>query len=525
MSDYRKLFLLIFIVGVAVRLFTAVALPDSALSDTLYHLTIAKGAVETGFFQTGAAGIFEISALPPPLFHTFVAVGSILLGQPIQFVHAVHFTLLVSLVQLLLAFVLLRKLFPEHWVYGMVFFTILPLITKFGGVNYVETLVTIFVMFAFWLYVKFRETGQNKFMWVSIFPLAAMSVTKLNAALLLPIFVLLFAFTAKKKNLQTKPIAIFVILALVLSGGWFVLDFLNTGELFSSNPGVIEHVASYPAWGLSSASSLSPLVFWIDLNANFWAFPPEPAFQSGFAQNIFPFINALPYETYFLLFSLLTIPLSLFLVVSLLKQAKNKEPYAIALLFLFSIAMIAVLLRSRFFPKARMLFPVVPLLAITFAQGLRNLTGNKKKILVALTVLIAVYSFLNIALLSVYYGNSFQQSTALYDAIGETPVDSMIIVAGNHVRAVRYFSERNALGPEEAFVISKQDDPIPIVMALSQEEIYSRLKELEITHFAVTCVDNPWDIDAVREMHNKGALEELFREECAALYKVNGGLT
>ena len=145
MLNYRKLFLAIFFLGIIVRLFTAVMLPDFMMTDTVYHLSISKNIVETGTLPLQSEEL-GITNLPPALFHVFIASNSILTGIAINPASTTIFAVLISLLQLLVTVILLRELFPKSWEYGAAFFTMLPLLTKFAGINYPETLASLFVV-------------------------------------------------------------------------------------------------------------------------------------------------------------------------------------------------------------------------------------------------------------------------------------------------------------------------------------------------------------------------------------------
>jgi hypothetical protein len=523
MSFYRKLFFLIFIVGIAVRFFVALTLPDAALSDTTYHLAIAEHITKTGFFPFEGITSLKLTTVPPGIFHIFIASASLLLGWQVNFANAVSFKILTSALQLLVAFILLRKLFPKNWVYGIAFFTMLPLLIKYSGVNYVETIASVLVLFSFYLFIEFHRTGQGKFLTLSVFSLAAMAMSKLNATILLPAFLLSFILECWKKGLGPKRSVLFLIAVSLLSSTWFVADFLRSGQFFSSNASSIELLVNHSGRDLASVSISKFITFWVDFNASFWAFPPEAAFRSPLLLNVFPFLGALSYDTYFWVFSLFALPLSLFLVFSLALLVMRRRPYSILLALIFCLALVVVLARATNFVFARMFLPAMPLLSLVFAHGFESFSRKWKRALVALTVIIAIYSFLNMFLFAVHYRSSFNESVRLYDAIAKLPENSKIIIAGNHVRTVRWVSGKSALGPEEAFGIPKVEEPTQRVKLLSKQEIYDTLLDLNITHLALTCLDDPWDRETINEMQLAGMIDEVFSEECALLYQVNRG--
>jgi len=512
MTSFRRLFFLILVVGIAVRFFVAAALPDSALSDTLYHLSIAKHAVETGFFPFNGLELFEVSSVPPALYHSFVASVLLLTGK-LTAASATALTLVVSAIQLLVAFILLKKLFPKNWVYGMAFFTFMPLVTKYAGVNYIETFASIFVLFSFYLYILFRQTGQRKFLLLGIFSLAAMSMAKLSATVVLPAFLFFFAWEMRKKAFPVKGIALFAVIALALSGMWFAAEYSRTGKLLSSNTGDLELLVDYPARGLASVSGIG--MFFVDFNASFWGFPPDTVLFG-----VLPMLSFLDYEVWRLIFLLFTFPLLLFSAWFIAKSAMQRKQYSWLLVSVLALAFIVVLSRSINYVHARMFLPVMPLLAIPFAEGFGAIVGKWRKIVALLAVIAAVYAFANVSFFAFYYNSSFQKSAPLYAEIALLPEDSLVIIPGNYVRAVRWFAERNALGPEQAFRIPKVVESFSIVQALSKQEIYSRLKELNVTHLVAVCSDNSWNMATIAAMEQDGMLHTFFEHGCSKLFEV-----
>ena len=520
MADYKRLFFAILVVGIAVRIFTALALPDAALSDSLYHLAIAKHLASTGFLPFKGIELMRVNTVPPPFFHFFVASSATAVMQPVGSATAISITLLVSVLQLLMAFILLKKLFPNNWVYGLVFFTVLPLITKYSGVNYTETLASIFVLLSFYLFVLFKRTGSRKFIFLSVFSLAAMSMAKLNATILLPAFILLISWEAKNKKMPWRQILAFALSALLLSGLWFGLEFLREGQLFASNAGDVEKLVDYPFWAAGQITLPNFFSFCLQFNKSLWAFPPDSFFSNSFILESLPFASLLSPEMVFLLLTALTLPITIFLIFASLNAVRKRKPFAVLLLFIYLLSFVVVVARGRNYVFARMILPAMPLLSITFLHGFEDVKGAMKKAFFALLLVLAVYSFVNLLFFSFYYYSSFQKSQGLYSAIAGLSPESKTIISGNHFRAVRWFSERKCIGPEEAFKIPRDIKAKLALSKTSAQEIYKKLVELNITHLAVTCIDDPWDKETITEMIQQGMLEEVFSEECSALYKV-----
>ena len=513
MPDYRKLFFLVFVVGIAVRLFVALTLPDLVMTDTVYHLSIARQVIEM-------AGLSSIDNLPPALFHVYLASAAIITGIGITVETVKSFVLLALMVQLLTAFILLRKLFPRKWSYGMALFAILPLVTKFSAVSYIETIASVFVMVSFYFFVRFRETGYQKFLVLGIFTLAAMSVSKLNATILLPCFLAFFLLEARKKSVSKKAIAAFLIVAVLLSSTWFVADFLRTGQFFSSNQSDVANLLGYPARAASS-NPLAVIGFFNEFNKGFWEFPSEQALSRSSVIVAIPIFQMFSAQAWHIIFSVLTIPMLLFLIFSIFWAVKKKQRYSGLLLSLFIFAFLVILGRGSKFVYARLFLPVMPLLSISFVQGFSLVSANWKKVIAALFIVLAAYSFLNVSFTALYYNNSFNKSLGLYERIAELPKESKVIISGNQSRILTWFSDVETLGPEGAFNMPRGTDANEIVPFFLKHDIYSKLKELSITHFALTCVDDPWNRETVAEMEGQGMITKIFEDDCSALFEVN----
>ncbi|MDP6670959.1 MAG: hypothetical protein QGI60_04030, partial [archaeon] len=527
---------LVFIVGIFVRLFVALALPDFAMTDTVYYLSLARVVTQTG--------VLSLENLWLAFFNTFLATASILSGLEISPATTNVFAFFVSIVQLLMAFVLLRKISPTRWVYGMAIFTVLPLLTKFAGINYIETIASIFVMFSLYLYIQFRETAKTKFLILALFSLVAMSLSKLNGAILLPAFLIGFVVASKRTKFNKKTIAVFAIATILLSSSWVFLDFTRTGQMFPSNSTDTGRLPSYP--GIVANSVLNPgnfVNFWTRFNLAFWNIPPADAISKAIGMIPLPFLTSIPVELLLSIFFWLGFAMLLFLAGSIFYLAKERWHYARIVLLILLFGFLVVMLRiHRGLAYARLFLPVMPLLAISFTHGFNALSGkweNVKKVVAALVVILAVYSFLSVSFFALYYNNSFNKNLTLYEEIGTLPIGGKILLSGNQARILNWYSEIESLGPEGAFGIHHEgevwkkfyeengriptgDDIEKITKTIPKEKLYAKMKELSVTHFALTCnLDDPWNRETVGMMEQEGKLSKIFEHECTALFEVN----
>ena len=113
--------------AIIARLFVLFTLPDTALTDSLYHLSITKYIVQNyaiPFQGIPKAGVVDI---PVPLFHILTAGFFILFQLPVNLEVAKIFPFIFSFLQLFLAYLLLKRMFPKNWIFGFAFVAIQPI--------------------------------------------------------------------------------------------------------------------------------------------------------------------------------------------------------------------------------------------------------------------------------------------------------------------------------------------------------------------------------------------------------------
>ncbi|MCX6799443.1 MAG: hypothetical protein NTW59_05110, partial [Candidatus Diapherotrites archaeon] len=254
-----KIFIVIIIAAVAVRLFAIAFMPELQLTDTVYHLQLTKFvATHHSLPVPGEAPqYFGDVPVPVPLYYFATALPFALLPIPFNLAVVKIFPLLFSALQLLLAFLLLRRLFPKHWLAGLAFVAVHPMLIIYGSVNYTETLASVCVLLCFFVYWRFMQTGKNRFIIIMPFVLAATALSKLSATIVVPAFFAMFlagiikwqdpAQKIEAKKTKSSPsnrnnffgkkakIAFFVFASLLLCSVWFIADYLHTGTIFSSN--------------------------------------------------------------------------------------------------------------------------------------------------------------------------------------------------------------------------------------------------------------------------------------------------
>jgi len=115
-----------------------------------------------------------------------------------------------------------------------------------------------------------------------------------------------------------------------------------------------------------------------------------------------------------------------------------------------------------------------------------------------------------------------------------------VLIEGNEARVLIFYAPALVtLGAEGAFGldytrsfwkdfekehgrIPTGDDILDYTQSISAKELYAKMKELGVTHFALTCRwDDPWNREEVGKLESEGKLLKIFQEGCAALYEVN----
>jgi len=128
-----------------------------------------------------------------------------------------------------------------------------------------------------------------------------------------------------------------------------------------------------------------------------------------------------------------------------------------------------------------------------------------------------------------------------YSAVNNRSYDGLkLLIEGNEARIIKWYApDLETLGAEGAFGldytrafwkdferdngrIPNGNDILMFTRAISAEELYLKMGELSVTHFALTCrYDDPWSRDTVIEMEQEKMLTKIWEKDCAALYKVN----
>ncbi|MDD5163423.1 MAG: glycosyltransferase family 39 protein [Candidatus ainarchaeum sp.] len=529
----KIIFVLIAIVLVA-RIFTAVMLPDTAYTDTIYHLSIAKEISKTGAmpFNSDAKELAWQGIngeLPPQFFHVAIANLFIASGTEFNFDLIAFFPLAVMLLQLGLVFLICRLFFESYGkgsslaLIAFLFAAIQPVFGIYSSVNYPDSFAALFVLFSVYLLVKFERTKNTAFLFLLPFAVSAAALSKLTAMILLPVFLLAIVFySVRSKVKHAKKIAVAIALAtFLLSSFWYFSDFQRQSiehpelsffqKFFPSNTSEIKNLTEAGSFTLVDSPLNSPPDFIVQFNESFWFFLPYSL------QSNVPFMGIFSIETLRLLFAILTFPILAVTICGFLLIMFKREKYWLLILLLFIFAAVPFAERLQRIISMRMLLPVLPFFGIFFARGLLGLRESKPvigKVVLALFLLTVVYSLGFMVSTALYYEKSFAEARPAYEFIKTLPEDSRLVAQRHLVRGIIFFGNHDANRDWDEYA------------AMNAEKLYAVLKGLKanskVDYLLWTCSKNPWNPGALAELESRKLLVPVFRSECSKVYEING---
>lgn len=495
-----KIVICLVFIALAARLFALLFMPDATMTDSLYHLNIAKYIVQNHALPlAGIPGVSNAS-LPVPLYHIIVAIPFTVLGIPFSLEAARVFPFIFSMLQLALSCILLKKLFPKNWLIGFAFVAMQPLLIVYGALNYLETLASVTVLLCFLLWLEFVKTGKNACLLAMPLAIAAMALSKESATILVPIFFLAFLYELWKKKGKSiaawaAKTAYFALTTAIFSSIWFIVN--------SKAQGTAVATASQGIDGfLTGLLALTPvLVFLVPLqfNASFWFFLAQ-GFESV------PF--GITAELAFVAFTIATFPVLCFLAYGLAKSAFAKHKPAILLLLCLIPAFGLLAIRANYQISSRVLVPLLPLFGIAACTAYGSLPSIKwKRIFLLFFSLTVLYSAGLTALYALNFHGDYASHVPLYGFIGTLPEGSAIAVHPNLTRQVEFITGRVAVS-------------FAYFGNLGAEQLEQALEKKGVTHIAATCYKNPWGMGELAALEQEGFLEIVFEDDCSTLYKV-----
>ncbi len=498
LSLEQKFFAAIIAIALIARLFALITMPDTALSDALFHLRITQYVIENHALPLSESGLHV------PLYYILTALPFMVLPVPFTLETVRVFPFIFSALQLFVAFILLRRIFPKNYLPGLAFVAVHPLLVIFGAVNYLETLASVFVMLCFYLFLRFAHSRKKIFLFSMPFAIAAAALSKLSATILVPAFFFYFLYElikgnpeseAKEKKLQNT--LYLVVLTALLVMPWFFFTYF-TGTGFFVHPRDFEIIASDPL--TSRITPESVLMLPAGFNESFWFFLRRSAESVSLP---------IPTEAAFLLFSAVTGPVLILLFYGLAKGLMKKEKHSILLLFCIALTAVVLAARSRKFIHSRLMLPAIPLFGIAFSSAFQYLQDlNWRRILMLLFFLTALYSLAFSAFYTMHFRQDHDRHVPLYQVIQGLPDGSLVSIHPNKMRQVEFITGKSVYPFKQRFLL------------MDSQQLYSELKGLSITHIAVTCYKSTWGQEVINQMLAAGQLTEAYSDSCSTLYEV-----
>lgn len=522
LNTEAKILIAIAALAVAGRAFVLFALPEASLTDSLYHLTIIKYIIQ--FHALPMQGIegTGVASLPVPLYHILSAMFFSIVPIQLNLATAKILPFVFSALQLFLGAMVLKKLFPKHWLYGFAFIAMQPLLMIFGAVNYPETLASVFVLFALWIMLRYSETGKSVFLLTMPFAIAGMVLSKESATVVAPAFFIVFLYElwkkrpkkagAKNSKMQwAAKAAYFTIATALLSCAWFVL---GASATVNKAAGEGLYWLIFAMQRLVAEQMLAVIVFYpLYFNAAFWFFLGQ-----GFASAPF----GITAEIAFAGVSLITFPLLCFLFYGIGKGIQKKEMPSALLLLCFLLAFGLMFLRAERQIDSRNSIPIMPLFGIAACSAFMHVPSTAwkmpnaikflpaiswKKVFTALLILTTFYSIG----LSGFYAMHFYSDNAahapLFEFISAMPEASVIAIHPNKARQVYFTSGKDYV-------------PLSQFQNTAEESLFGEMQSKGVTHIAITCYKEQWRPEAIKKMLDEGLIGPVYEDSCSTLYKL-----
>lgn len=497
--DLGKIFLAILIIGIIARVFTLAVLPESALVDSLYHISVAeKIAAEQ------AVPLIDRVVISP-LYYVFSASLHIISNFPFEMPFVRIIPIIITVIFLLCAFLLFRKLFPKNYIVPLAFSSIFPWLVRYGAVNYIDVLSAALLCFILYLFIYIYENSskQNaKYTIISALAVSAFVLLKLNTIALWPVIFIAFIWLFLKNKNSRINAAAFAVIALALSGAWFVSAAMQGyGTEVTLKP---EAVAAYTSEmgiaGIANSLFVSHL--------SFYDFPPPESFS------YIPILANLPVSVLQIIFTIIVLPITIAILPGLWLMWRRRSAINIFVLLLI-LAAIALMLVMSYAEPARLrgglmyiryLIAVMPLFGIAFAYGIDSIKGKWKMIAIGAFALFAVYAFAYAGISSLFYANVYEKHSGLFEFAKSLP-ESAKIHSKESGKALIFYANVNT-------------GEIPDIYGLEAEKIYAKLAARGFTHIAVSCYRNEWSTKKLSELEAKGIIRKVYEDDCAAVYEI-----
>ena len=449
LDKYSKGAVYIIVIGLLIRIILASV--NHVTGDSCWYINVVRFISDYNTFPT----FQPISRIPfwaPPLLHIigtlsykiFSVLGNELAEFSIRLIAPICGTLMLAY-----TYLISRKLFNVKIAfYSVLFLTFIPDHIYHSSMFYPDILAGLLVTMGIYYILKDKTFLSGILIGLSF-------LTKYNALFAFPIPILIIIYNNYKHKIKTlKKIIIFSVTSFAIGSFWFIRNYTLLGNpvypLFNSL--FIKNAVS--SWGgkIYLISLVNPSNY-LKIYLTFFGVP------NGYIQNLFflniPFLK-LFIAVWFLGTFLFTAPA----VIGLLKiKVKNKSTFVLIFwlipYIIFSFLSLTSGLNGQFFPLARYLIPIFPIIAILWAIGFNKIYATKNKkikalIILILTLLIIGFTFVEFTK-AIVVKNSWNFYTSDFEWIKyNTPKDVKMLVPGgdcysyNFNRATYTFGESDS---------------------------------------------------------------------------------
>lgn len=502
-----KLSVILILVGIAARLFSIFVLPESAYSDALFNLTMASNIIGNHTVLP-IAQFFYPALVLAPLYHVLNAAGLLLAGATVQSPTIRVLPVVLSSLQLVLSFLLLRTIFPKNRpavFLGLAFVAMCPWLIRYGTVNYTETLASVLVLATLLFLLRMERSQSLTSKSLAAILIAATALSRLNMLVFFVPFAMLYGAHSAAKSRGRAGALAFLLVALILSGAWF-------GFAYLSNPaGSVESVSQIVKSGIdvSAGDKLGrDYVEYIAVShASLYDFPPLDSFPRV------PLLAGLQAKALLAIFSLAVLPITVAVIFGMVSVFRHRTParVCIALTIILALAFAFVVELTDIRPigmiYVRYMIPVMPLLAVPLADGFTAMhSRTAKRLVVASLALFAFYSLAYTSVSAQFYLQNYIEQQPLFSAVSALP-QGATLYAEAHNRAIGFYSGH----PVATGELSVLDGP-------SLSDAFNRNG---IDYVADTCYRSPWN-GKLKTLESNGLLSLVYADACNSLYAVSG---
>ena len=377
---YAKLSIAVIVIFAAIRLIFAAT--HTVSGDACWHLSAARFIAEENSMPL-FEGIGRLEPFwAPPLFH-IIAAFFYKIAMPISLDFADLASKLVSpifgVLTVILLYLIARRMFDEKTAfYSMLFINFLPVFMDYSIFSYIETTTTFFSALSVYLLLK------EKYFWSSL-ALGLAILAKYNALFMFPMLLYLIYKLAKGRKLLTKRLSIMVLVPAAISSIWFLRNYILLGNPFWPFLNNIFH-------GVNIGASFNKIAFGplFSLDTYLKFYLELFGIPHGSLELLNMFVDP-AFKFVFLAWASATVIFIFPFVIGLFRPRfdnKEKEYFvkSMYILFFSFLVMFFIYLVNVGWFGSRLLFAVLPFMAIVWAIGMNSVKRSNAYLLLILII-------------------------------------------------------------------------------------------------------------------------------------------